>query len=91
MNLIDHKQAFESVWQKTFWQTLRDVGIEEKHVQIVQACRIRGDREKWNGCRQCRQRVQMITVYDDYDDASLSSFKVITYTLYILHIIYVYI
>ena len=54
-NFIDFKQAFDSVWQKGLWQVLRNFGIPEDLIQLledlyrktVSAVRIDGELTEW--------------------------------------------
>ena len=54
-NFIDFKQAFDSVWQKGLWQVLRNFGIPENLIQLledlyrktVSAVRIDGELTEW--------------------------------------------
>ena len=54
-NFIDFKQAFDSVWQKGLWQVLRNFGIPEDLIQLledlyrktVSAVRVDGELTEW--------------------------------------------
>jgi len=35
-NFVDYRQAFDSVWQQGLWQVLRNYGIPEKMVKLLE-------------------------------------------------------
>ena len=37
INFIDYKQAFDSVWRQGLWQSMRNAGIAEKLIKLIQA------------------------------------------------------
>ena len=54
-NFMDYRQAFDSVWQQGLWQVLRNYGIPEGLVQLLEdlysksmsAVRVDGELTKW--------------------------------------------
>lgn len=55
INFIDYKQAFDSVWHVGLWQAMRNFGIEEKLINLIQtvykkaenAVRVEHDLTEW--------------------------------------------
>ena len=37
INFIDYKQAFDSVWRQGLWQSMRNAGISETLIKLIQA------------------------------------------------------